>query len=492
MGVIIKQSIKSTIYGYIGAGIGFVNVGLLMPKFLTTAEIGLTQYIFAITLILAQFTSLGFNNVTNRLFPYFRNKSENHYGFFTLGLMVSATGSLLSILLYFSLKPWIITGDVDQILIQDYIYYVIPLTIVIIFLNYFDNFLRVLFNASFGMFLKEILARVLTTLSIVLYIFKWVDFSGFIFLFFFSFSAPVFAMGLYLLVKGEFALRLPRLYLLKQLKKPIINISAVGLLTGFGNVAILQIDKYMLNTYLDLSAVGIYTITFFFAAMVLLPSKSINRIATIVLSESWKNKDYNNILTIYTKSTITQFILGFYILLGLWVNIDNIIAVIGAEYEQGRYVILIIGITNLLIMLSGVNQAIIATSKKYYYSFVFVFIMLFIIILTNWIFIPKYGILGAAIASLISVVFNFIVRYWFSLRSFKLQPYNYKHFIVLAIGLATYYICIQTPSVSNPYFDVILKGIAITIVFIPMVYFSKVSEDINQKADELLKLIFKK
>lgn len=342
------------------------------------------------------------------------------------------------------------------------------------------------------MFLKEVFARLLTSVSIVLYIFKWVDFSGFVFLFILSFSAPAFVLALYLLIKGEFVLRLPRLYLLKQLKKPIINISAVGLLTGFGNVAILQIDKFMLNKFLDLSAVGIYSITFYFAAMVLLPSRSINRIATIVLSESWKNKDYSNILSIYTKSTITQFILGFYILVGLWVNIDNIMAVIGSEFEDGRYVILFIGITNLLIMLSGVNQAIIATSKKYYYSFIFVFIMLFVIVLTNWIFIPKYGILGAAIASFISVSFNFILRYFFVLKNFKLQPYNYNHLIILAIGLVSYFICIQIPSVSNPYLDVIIKGTGITLVFIPMVYFSKVSEDINKKADQLLKLIFKR
>ena len=42
MGLIAKQTIKGSIYSYLGAFIGFVNVALLMPQIFTTDEIGLT------------------------------------------------------------------------------------------------------------------------------------------------------------------------------------------------------------------------------------------------------------------------------------------------------------------------------------------------------------------------------------------------------------------------------------------------------------------
>ena len=41
MGIIQRQSIKGSIYSYIGAGLGFLNLAILSPKFFTTDQIGL-------------------------------------------------------------------------------------------------------------------------------------------------------------------------------------------------------------------------------------------------------------------------------------------------------------------------------------------------------------------------------------------------------------------------------------------------------------------
>lgn len=491
MGIIIKQSIKSAVYSYIGAAIGFVNFGLLMPKLLTTEEIGLTQYIFSIVLILSQFTGLGFSNITNRLFPYFRNSNKNHHGFFTLGLFVSSIGSLLAILFYFSLKTTFLEGEADQPMLQEYIFYILPLTIITIFLNYFDVFFRALFNATIGVFLKEVFTRVLNSITIILYFLQWIDFSTFVFLYFLSYSLPTLILGIILLFKGEFKIQRPRPFLIKRLKWLMISVGGFGLITGFSNIAILQFDKYMLNLFEDLAAVGVYSTTFYFATMILLPARSIKKIATIILSESWKNNDMDNIKTIYVKSTITQLVIGSYIFLGLWVNIDNIISVLGVDFEAGRYVIFFIGLANIIDMLAGVNHAIISTSKKYIYASVFMIIMLVLIVITNWIFIPIYGIKGAAIASFISMFITTFLRYIFVWKSFNLQPYNYKHLIILLIVAITYFGSIAIPEIANPYLDTVLKGSVITILFSVMIYFSKVSEDINDKANQLLRKFIK-
>lgn len=491
MGIIIKQSIKSTIYAYIGAAIGFVNVSLLMPKLLSTEEIGLINFIFPIVLILSQFSSLGLGSLTNRIFPYFRNIKNHHNGFFTLGLVISILGSILSIVLFFALQQQFLKGETQQIEIQNYIYYVIPLTVITIFLNYFDNFFRALFNVTIAVFLKEILMRMLISLTIVFYAFGWIEFDVFIFLYFLSYSFPTFVLGAILLYRGEFVIQKPRLFLLKRLRSAMLNISFFGMITGFGNIAIMNIDKLMLERFVGLSGVGIYAITFYFATMILLPARSIQKIATIILSESWKNNDIENIRTIYVKSTITQLIIGFYIFIGLWVNIDNIIQILGMEYEDGRYVIFFIGLANLVTMMSGVSAMIISTSKKFKIASVFMLIMLVMIVISNLIFIPIWGLKGAAIASFISILSISLARYLYIWRVFSLQPYNTKHLIILGIVISTYFISILIPSVSNPLIDIVLKGTVITIIFSFLIYFSKVSEDINDKANQVLKRIFK-
>lgn len=492
MGIIIKQSIKSTVYAYIGAVIGLINFGILMPKLMSTEEIGLIRYILSIVLLLSQFSGLGLSNITNRLFPYFRNKEKNHNGFFTLGLIISGIGTILAIVLYYSLESTFSLGENQEIVFSDYVFYILPLSIITIFWNYFDNFFRVLFNATIGVFLKEVVARVLFSIGIVLFYLDLIDFDIFVFTYFLAYSLPTFILGLLLLIKKEFVLQAPRPYLIKKLNYQIVNIGAFGLLTGFSSIAILQFDSVMLKFWTDLSVVGVYTTMYFFAVMILLPSRSIKKIATIVVSESWKNNDKENILSIYFKSTITQLIIGTYLFLGIWTNIDNIIAVLGPEYEIGRYVVLLIGLTNVIDMLSGVNQAIISTSKKYKYGAVFMLVMLALIVLTNWIFIPIYGITGAALASLISMLIITFLRFLFVWKTFNLQPYNYRHLIVIAISIITYLITFNLPVLSNEYLDIIFKGSVITILFSFMIYFSKVSEDVNQKAEEIFKLILKK
>ncbi len=491
MGIIIKQSIKSTIYSYIGAALGFVNVSLLMPKFLSTEEIGLINFIFPLVLILSQFSGLGLGTLIYRIFPYFRNPKKNHNGFFTLGFVISIIGSLIAIILYFSLKSQFLVGRHDGIEVKNYIFYVLPLTIITIYLNYFDNFFKALFNVTIAVFLKEILMRVLIMLVIVTYFFKWIDFESFILFYFLSYSLPTVILGFILFLKGEFVFKRPRPFIITKLKKAMINISLFGLITGFGNIAIMNIDKLMIERFIGLSAVGIYSITFYFATMILLPARSIQKIATIILSESWKNNDLENIKTIYVKSTITQLIIGFYIFVGLWANVDNIISVIGSEFETGRYVIFFIGLTNMVIMLAGVTPSIIATSKKYIYAAIFMFIMLILIVITNLIFIPIYGVAGAALASFISMFITSFLRYLFVWKQFKLQPYNYKHLIILGIAILSYFISTNLPNLNNPYFDVVFKGAIISLLFGILVYFSKVSEDINEKADFFLKKILK-
>jgi O-antigen/teichoic acid export membrane protein len=378
-------------------------------------------------------------------------------------------------------------GEDKEIVFQNYVFYILPLTIITLFLNYFDNFFRVLFNATIGVFLKEIVTRLLFSVAIVLFFFALIDINTFIFLYFLSYSLPTLILGILLLIKGEFVIQKPRLFLIKKLKYLMLSIGGFGMITGFSNIAILQIDSFMLKLWTDLSSIGIYTTAYFFGTMILLPARSIKKIATIVLSESWKNNDTENILTIYTKSTITQLIIGVYLFLGIWINIDNISTILGDEYNAGRYVILLISLTNLTDMFAGVNQAIISTSKRYAYAAVFMVIMLILIVITNWIFIPIYGIVGAAFASFLSMLITTFLRYIFVWQSFKLQPYNYKHLIIIAISGLTYFILTIIPSFPNAYIDILIKGSIITTIFGLLIYISKVSEDINLKIEQVYK-----
>jgi hypothetical protein len=101
--------------------------------------------------------------------------------------------------------------------------------------------------------------------------------------------------------------------------------------------------------------------------------------------------------------------------------------------------------------------------------------------------IPIYGILGAAIASLISKIIFSFVKWYFLYNKFGLQPFTIKYVYLIIVGLATYYISIQMPAFSNFIVDLVIRSLLISILFIVPVYFLKVSEDLNQRMEAVLR-----
>ena len=65
MGKIKDQTIKGSIYSYLGVGLGFIISGLVLPKLLTTGENGLLNLLLAYSSLFAQFATLGFGNAAS-------------------------------------------------------------------------------------------------------------------------------------------------------------------------------------------------------------------------------------------------------------------------------------------------------------------------------------------------------------------------------------------------------------------------------------------
>ena len=89
MGVIIRQSIKSTFVLYIGIAIGLINRLFLLPTFLTIEQIGLLDVLMIIAMLLAKISPIGTPGAITKFYSYFKdNKLLNTFiGFvITVGL----------------------------------------------------------------------------------------------------------------------------------------------------------------------------------------------------------------------------------------------------------------------------------------------------------------------------------------------------------------------------------------------------------------------
>jgi len=491
LGEIQKQSIKGTIYIGLGTAIGFLTNAIIFPRVLQANQIGLISILLAYTVIFTQIGSLGFNNVTIKMFPYFRNKENKHNGFLSIGMLTSVFGFLIVIALFFLVKPLLIANSSNnsELLIK-YIDYVIPMVFFMLFYNLFENYYKVLYNAAIGTFLREFVKRIFILISIFIYYFKVVAFKEYILLYVVAISLPTLLILFLLFKNGHFSVKSSIAYIKeKALGKTMFDVALFGLFASTTSIITLQIDRIMIERGLGLADTGIYTTCFYFGALIFMPARIMVSISSAYITEAWKNKQMDKVKEIYQKSSLNLFIIGLLILIGIWVNVDSIFVFLPETYFKGKYVILIIGSAFLLDMLSGGAATIMSISDRYRYNTYAKIVFVILLIISNLIFIPIWGIFGAAFASLISKLVYNLYKYIFLKKYYQLEPYNYKFLIVFLIGIIAYAIAYFIPKIDIFYIDILVKSIVIFTVFSILIYFTKVSNDINGIVRKFLRKI---
>jgi O-antigen/teichoic acid export membrane protein len=487
VGIIQQQSIKGTIYSYLGVALGFVTVGILFPRIFSTEEVGLLRLLVSYSTLLAQFASLGINTATIKLFPYFRDEKNKHHGYLGLILLISFVGLLIVIPGYLLLRPYFVENSIEKSeLFVTYFYYVVPLIVFTLLFNLLDNYYRVLYNAIIGIVYKEIVQRALILIVIFAYFFNLIDFHLTIILYVIALTSPTFFLVFSIARSGQFHLKPDFGFIDKNLRKQFIDVSLFGMITTFSSMLVLNIDVIMVDRFLGLSAAGIYTVTFFFGTLILVPYRTMIKISAVIIADAWKSNNLALIKNIYKKSSLSLSVFSFLLFIGIWGNIDNVFHIIKSDYLPGKYVILFIGLANLLDILLGVNTQIITNSKYYRYVAYFLIFFALLLVLSNLLLIPAYGIVGAAIASLISKFIYNLIKFIFVYQKFKLQPFTQKHIYIILITSAAYYISTLMPPLSNFIIDILIRSGLIFILFVIPVYFLNISEDINDKVNQVM------
>ncbi len=492
MGIIQRQSISGTIYSYIGVGLGFLTTAVLFTNFFTTEEVGLLRILVSYSVLFSQFAGLGINTITVKVFPHFRNDEKKHHGFLGLALIISTIGLVLSVCIYLALKQFILRdAQESNNLFDRYFFYVVPLIIFTLFFNVFDTYYRVLYNAVKGIIYKEVIQRSLILLIIVPFYFKFLDFHQTVILYCMAIITPAILLFGSLIYNKKLFLKPDFKFIDKDLRNEMLSVGFFGIIASYSGVLVMNIDTIMIERMLGLSATGIYSITFFFGTLILIPMRTMGKISSVVISDAWKTGDVNTINDIYKKSSISLSVVGLLLLIGVWGNIDNVFQIITPKYLPGKYVILIIGIANLMDISMGVSPHIIVNSKYYKYLSYFLIIFAALIVTTNLILIPKYGIIGAAIATLVSKFIYNLIKFIFLYVKYKLQPFSFKTVLLYLVGVFAYGVSLLLPEQSNFIVDIVVRSAIITIVFIIPVYYLKISEDINNNIDNIIKKIVK-
>jgi O-antigen/teichoic acid export membrane protein len=99
------------------------------------------------------------------------------------------------------------------------------------------------------------------------------------------------------------------------------------------------------------------------------------------------------------------------------------------------------------------------------------------------------GGLGAAVATMVSMLlFNFLK--WIFLKwKYNMQPFGVKNLLVLIIGIISLLAGLYFPKIDNLYLDLAVRSSLTALVYFGLLFIFKVSEDINNKIYKILKLL---
>jgi O-antigen/teichoic acid export membrane protein len=491
MGIVIRQGFKGTVINYIGVAFGAFNLLYLFPKLLPPEIIGLTRVLLDISFMLAGIAQLGTTGIVDRFYPFFKDTQKKDSGFLLLILTLPFTGFLLiSILFLFLRDYWFLLFRANSSLLLDFYYYLIPLTFFSIYLSVLEAYCRAQFRIVVPLFFKEIYLRIFFALIVVLYYYKVISLSMLILFLIISYASAVLLLLSYLKVLRKLYIRFFSVKENRENIKNILHFSMVVFSSSALGLIASKIDVILLSAHNGLKITGVYSIAFYIGTIIEIPRRSISQISVPLISNYWRNMDLKGIKDLYARVALNQSILGFIIFLLIWCNVDPLLSLIpnSEEFKAGKYIILYIGLSRLVDMLTGINTEIINTSPYYKINFFLTIFSAVTAITFNKILIPLYGMEGAGMSTLIVyTIFNFIKIYYIWLKT-KIQPFTVNTMYVLLAGVVIYAITSffdqQVMDPEIPLVRIIGNSVLIAVLFLLSIYFFRLSPDIRDIIDK--------
>ncbi|HWA33928.1 MAG TPA: polysaccharide biosynthesis C-terminal domain-containing protein, partial [Cyclobacteriaceae bacterium] len=254
---------------------------------------------------------------------------------------------------------------------------------------------------------------------------------------------------------------------------------------------IAKIDSLMVAALLGLAPVAIYTTSSYMATVIEVPKRAMTQVASPLIARGFEKNNHSEIKSIYQKTALNQFIFGTLLLIGVSANLDSIFMLMpkGEIYQAGKWVVIIVGMGKLVDMLFGPSSEIIIYSKYYSFNIVLILILSAVIITSNNLLIPRYGIEGAAMGTAITMIVFNSVKFIFIWAKMDLQPFSGAFIKVLLIGVMSAFIGMNLPRFESVLLDMVVRSGVITVAFVVPIIIFKVSPEGNILLTRILKFI---
>ena len=494
MGFIQKDTIRTIIISYLGLILGYLNKGVLFVMILSTEQIGLVNLILSVGILFSHLSNLGTINAIAKFAPFFDGRADQKKTFFQYALGFVLFGVLAVTLLSFLLQDKVVEFySVKSSLFVDYYYWVIPIGVANVLFVVFETYLRSIFNNVLAVFLNDFVLRISVTVLLVLLYLKVISFEMFFVYHVIVYFIPTTILLIYLVYKKELSLKRNPLKIPIKLKKIILSYSLYSYTNTIGTLIVMTMDAMMIAYFLGLKATGVYTTVVYLTNALQIPFKSLMRISYPLIPIYWKKKDLKSMDSLYKKTSSISLVVALFMFSIVWINIEQLFSFLPNDFIEGIWVFFFLMIGRIVDMYLGLNGWILITSKKYKFDMFFTGFLLLLVFTLNYLLIPVYGVIGAAISTGFAILAYNIARAIYISIIYKLKPLKQNQLIVLLFFTFLLVINNFIPDFDvTPLLLIIIKSFLYSTIIISVFLTFNLNDDVTNLFNKYYKLVFKR
>ncbi len=492
MGIVLNQSFKNTIITYIGFAIGGINTIYLYPVFLGSTYYGLSNYILSSANVIMPIFAIGMQNTLVKFYSQYETNEERlRFLSFTVLFPFLVIIPMLLIGFYFFDDILMFLSKKNSI-VKKFIWLIPFIGVCMAYFEIFYAWLRVHMHSVFGNFIKEVGLRSASLFLLIGVYYNWITVEGFVYA-----TAVVYFLALVITMFYAFSIQKPNFqFEIPKNTKDVLTYTFYIILSGSVANLLLDGDKIILSLYMDIENIAYYSVATYIALVISVPSRSMHQIVYPITAKLMHENKHDEMNILYKKTSINLQLVGGYVMLGIFVNINKLYEIIigGLKtedekllYLSGIPVVFMIGISKYFDLILGNNNAIIFNTK-YYRTVLFLGVALVVLtVVLNMIFIPIYGIMGSAFATLLSISLYSLAKLLFVVKKLDLYPFTKQTLYSMALTFVLFVVFYFWDFPFNPIISIVIKSVLLTIAYVYINYRFVISIEINQVMDKYLK-----
>jgi O-antigen/teichoic acid export membrane protein len=483
MGIVFRQSVKTTIVTSLGAALGLLIV-YLSAHFIPKQELGCSRNLLYQAVIGTQFVLIGMQSTLYVFIPRYAVHDKRRHLLLSLGLIIPFILTGLLSVLYFLFKAQIIASyqAQDTLLLTKYFAWLPLYTLLWSLITLLEQYLSAQMKVAISTFVREIVLRIFNIILILLYANTQINFNQFIIWGVCVHIIPVIIMFIIAAKTEGFGLSLNFKLISKGEYKSIFDFAFFHLFLNITISLLTYIDAVMLGA-LDrsgLQAVAVYFIAQSIISIYIIPFRSLAAASTPAINKAYHEENTHEVHDLFTRSSLNTLIVTICMAVLIICNLQNAVLILGDNYSAVKPVVMILMIGRTFDMMTGLNNEVISISKYYRVNFYISVVLVVIIIILNALLIPHWGIYGAAWGSSFALFLFNLGKWLFLKNKMQLQPFSINTLKVISAGIMATLAGCFLPYLFNPIVDTIIRSIVILTIYGIAILYINPSKDLKE------------